>query len=107
MDGSTVRVVVDGEITEGSEFTLFDVDTVSGLDDFTLLFDDESQWDLSRLGEGKIRLGPGVACDPSRQGDVVMDKLRLQTFWFCLTRLETLSVSVQTPTLIVAAKSPS
>lgn len=55
----TVRIVVEGELTEGTEFQIFAADSVVGLETLNLLLDDPSMWDLSGLSEGLLTFGPG------------------------------------------------
>ena len=70
VSGATV-VVREGEgLEDGAVITLFDVDTVTGLDSFNLVLEDESQWDLSGLSNGQITFGVGTACDPNTMGDI-------------------------------------
>jgi len=69
--GAEITVQVDGTLSDGSEYQIFDADNVTGSDSLTLNFADASQWDLSRLGEGIIVFGVGdSSCNPNTMGDV-------------------------------------
>jgi hypothetical protein len=72
VSGATVRIVPNGDIQVGDEFQIIDADVVTGLEEFTLLFEgDPSLWDTSLLSEGKIVFGEATSsCDPNTGGDL-------------------------------------
>ena len=50
---------------------MFDADNVVGADSVTLLFEDESLWSTTELGQGVLNFGMVFGeCDPSTQGDL-------------------------------------